>query len=397
MHGFHVTFAGKIVLAGLAAASLIAVGLAQPRDERLVLEWPSRIDPSRSLQDVVDEAAHGGVIRIRPGTHQLEPIWIRNKDVSFEGGGTDGPGRTELVRPSPDARDPIPEADAAIGTLNFINAGIGVSRLRMRGGDAAIIGRVTADRARAGYTMNIANVAISHAVRGIVWGSPGKIKVSDTKVTDVAWNGIAIAPPGGQSLFFDLHGINIFDFGNAAIVFVDNPGVCDDDHTVKNATIIGGGGPGILAVRSGVCVFDSHIALTRGAGILAISAAVLVQHSKIFFPTPLLDGRFGDGIVAVAGPGRSVVTVLDNEIKNVERVYISNFGSEVAFTGNELVCTDGFDLEATPWLGFPSTYSGPEFQCSDACPAQLGLPPPSFKACEAQSAGPPLAPQMPFP
>lgn len=387
----------SIVAVGIAVAGLIVVGFAQPRDERIVLEWPSRIDPTRSLQDVVDDATHGSVIRIRPGIHPIEPIWIRNKDLTFEGGGTDGPGRTELVRPSPDAREPIPDAEAVIGTLNFVNSGGGVARVRFRGGDAATVGRVTADRARAGYTMSIANVAISHVGRGILWRSSGKIKVSDTKVTDVAANGIAIAPPGGQSLFFDLHGIDIFDFGNAAIVFVDNPGVCDDDHTVKNATIIGGGGPGILAVRSGVCVFDSHIALTRGAGILAISAAVLLQHSKIFFPTPLLDGRFGDGIVAVAGPGRSVVTVFDNEIKNVERAYISNFGSEVIFTGNELVCTDGFDLEATQWLGFPSTYSGPEFQCSDACPAQLGLPPPSFNACEAQSAGPPLAPQMPFP
>lgn len=388
---------GSVVTIAIALAGLMAAGFAQTRDDRIVFEWPSRIDPSRSLQSVVDEAPSGSVIRIR-GIHETEPVWIRNKDLTFEGGGPDGPGRTELLRPAPGVHDPIPEADAVIGTLNFINAGGGVSRMRFRGGDAAIVGRATADWSRSGFTMTIANAAISHAGRGILWKSTGKIKVSDSKITDVAWNAIAFAPLGGQSLFFDVHGINIFDFGNAAIAFVDTPGVCDDDHTVKNATIIGGGGPGILAIRSGVCVFDSHIAATRGAGILAISAAVLVQHSKIFFPTPLLDGRAGDGIVAVAGPGRSVVTVLDTEIKNVERAYISNFGSEVIFTGNELVCTDGFDLEATQWLGFPTTYSGPEFQCSDACPAQLGLPPPSFERCLAEAAGTaPLLPAMPLP
>lgn len=235
-------------------------------------------------------------------------------------------------------------------------------------------------------------------MRGILLQSPGKVTLSDSKMSDIAWNAVAFAPLGGQSLLFDVHGINILDFGNAAITFVDTPGSCDDDHTVRNATIIGGGGPGILAIRSGVCVFDSHIAGTRGAGILAISAAVLVQRSKIFFPTPLLDGRAGDGIVAVAGPGRSLVTVLESEIKNVERAFISNYGSEVIFTGNELVCTDGFDLEATQWLGFPSSYSGPEFQCSDACPAQLGLPPPSFERCRAEAAGlAPLLPAMPIP
>lgn len=388
---------GSFVAAGILLVGLIGLGAAQNRTDRIVFEWPSRIDPSRSLQSVVDEAPTGSVIRIR-GVHETEPIWIRNKDLTFEGTGADGPGRTELVRPVPDARDPVPEAGAAIGTLNFINSGGGAARMRFRGGDTAIVSRATADAVRGGYKFSIANIAISHVVRGILLQSPGKATLSDSKISDIAWNAVAFAPLGGQSLFFDVHGINIFDFGNAAFTFVDTPGTCDDDHTVKNVTIIGGGGPGILAIRSGVCVFDSHIALTRGAGILAISAAVLVQRTKIFFPTPLLDGRAGDGIVAVAGPGRSLVTVLDNEIKNVERAYISNYGSEVIFTGNELVCTDGIDLEATQWLGFPTTYSGPELQCSDACPAQLGLPPPSFERCLAEAAGlAPLLPAHPIP
>jgi hypothetical protein len=387
--------------AALIGVTLTLAALAQTPDDHVVFDWPSRLDPSRTLQDTVDAAPDGSVVRIH-GVHELaEPIWIRSKRLRFVGDGTEGAVRTELVRPAPSARDPIPDADAVVGVLNFIDAGGGIERMRFRGGpDAAIVGRETAAGPRGGHEMRIANVVIREVGRGILWRSTGKITVSDTKITDAAWNGIAIAPLGGpgQFLHFDMHGIDIFDFGNAGIVFVDDPGVCDDDHTVKNATIIGGGGPGILAIRSGVCVFDSHIALTRGAGILAISAAVLLQHSKIFFPTPLLDGRFGDGIVAVAGPGRSVVTVFDNEIKNVHRAYLANYGSEISFSSNEMVCTDGFDLEAAGWLGFPFTYVGPEMQCSDECPAQLGLPPASFKACQAvASTLAPLAPAAPIP
>lgn len=149
MHWLRSTLARGVVVAGLSAASLMAIGFAQPGDERVVLEWPSRTNPARSLQQVVDEAPDGSVVRIR-GIHDVEPIWIRNKNLFFEGAGADGLGRTELARPVPDARDPIPDAAAAIGTFNFINSGGGAARMRFRGGDTAIVSRATADAVRGG-------------------------------------------------------------------------------------------------------------------------------------------------------------------------------------------------------------------------------------------------------
>jgi hypothetical protein len=325
--------------------------------------------------------------------------------VTLVGSGADGPGRTELVRPVPSFRDPIVDAALATGVLNVIDSSAEIGRMLIRGSDAGILSRETRTGGRGGYTLTIRSVAIRDTQRGMLLMSTGKAKVSDTKITDVAWNGISMAPStnGGKGAFlkFELLSIDIFDFGNAGIVYIDDPGVCDDEHTVKDATIVGGGGPGILAIRSGVCVRNSHIALTTGAGILAISAAVLVEQSRIYFPLPLADGRFGDGIVAAAAvTGRSVVTVYGNEIKNVARAYLASYGSEVTFNGNEMAChafaapgSSGIDLDAEEWLGFPFTFSGNPLQCSDLCPALLGLSPPSLQPCHAETAG--IAPLTP--
>jgi hypothetical protein len=349
-------------------------------------------------------------VRILAGVYELsEPIWIR-RNVTLVGSGADGPDRTELVRPLPSPRDPIVDAALATGVFNVIDASADFGRMLIRGSEAGIVSRQTRSGVRGGYTLTVRGVTIRDTQRGMLLMSTGNAKVSDTKITDVAWNGISMAPStnGGHETFlkFELFAIDIFDFGNAGIVYIDDPGVCDDDHTVKEATIVGGGGPGILAIRSGVCVRDSHIALTTGAGILAISAAVLVEHSKIYFPLPLLDGRFGDGIIAAAAAtGRSVVTVYDNEIKNVARAYLTSYGSDVTFNANEMEChtlttpgSSGIDLDAEQWLGFPFNFSGSPLQCNDQCPALLGLSPPSLQTCHAETAGiAPLAPATPIP
>jgi hypothetical protein len=371
------------------AIALMVVSLIHARDARVIVEWPSRTDPSRSLQETIDGAPEGVVVRILAGVYELsEPIWIQ-RNVTLVGSGPDGRDRTELVRPLPSRRDPIVDATLATGVLNVIDSSAEIGRMLNRGSDAGIVSRDAPSGARGAHTLTVRGVVIRDTQRGMLLMSTGKAKMSDTKITDVAWNGIAMAPPakGGQgtSLKFELHSIDIFDFGNADIVYIDDPGVCDDEHTVT-ATILGGGGPGILAIRSGVCVRNSHIALTTGAGILAISAAVLVEHSKIYFPLPLPDGRFGDGIVAAAAAtGRSVVTVYDNEIKNVARAYLTSYGSDVTFNANEMAChtlttpgSPGIDLDAEEWLGFPFNFSGSTLQCNDQCPALLGLSPPSL-------------------
>jgi hypothetical protein len=272
--------------------------------------------------------------------------------------------RTEIVGPIPGARDPVVDPNLARGVVNVIDSSVEMSHVLLRGFDAGLVGRQTDARRRGDPTSKFRNIAIQHMGRAILWKSRGKLDVSDSKITDVAWNGISLAPAGaagriGRLLKFSLASVIVSDFGNAGIVYIDNPGVCDDEHTVTNATLIGGGGPAILAIRSGVCVFDSHIAIPRVAGIVALSAGVLVQRTKIFFPLPTVDGRWGTGIVASAfGTGRSLVTVDDNEIKNVEHSFITTLGSDVVLTGNELVCRQHFDLVVGSHLGLDSMSPG---------------------------------------
>lgn len=392
---------GTKCVATVAIIILLAVSAAaQETSER-----PTRREPLvvprdfPTIQEAVNAAGDGDVIEILPGVYRLiEPIWITRKQLKFIGGGASGDGRTELLGPLPSRRDPIADPEAAVGVLNFIDAGGEVQHLMLRGFDVAVVGREEIGSDDGPEEIKIANVVIRDTGRGILWKSSGKAKVSDSEITDVAWNGISLAPesPGGgiegSFLKFVINGVNIADFGNAGIVYIDDPGVCDDDHTIKNAVLIGGGGPAILAIRSGVCVIDSHIAIPTVAGIVAISAAVLVHNTNINFPLPTPDGRWGTGIIAMADiTGRSVVTVTSNEIKNVERDFITNLGSHVVVIGNEMACNidapPPFDIQGDSFFGFPFTFDdgGNPVQCSDKCPAIVGLPPLTLRACEAVS------------
>ena len=372
------------------ATLLILQGLSISARATLVV--PSREFPT--IQDALDAAPARAVIRILAGVYDLtEPLWIRDKRLlNIIGAGSEGAGRTELVGPLPTRRDAVADPELARGVFNIVDSSVEINDVLLRGFDAGIVGWQTDATGRADPRNRFKKMAIRDTGRGILWKSRGKLDVSDSTISGVSGNGISLAPafaPGriGTLLKFNLSSLIISDFGNAGIVYVDDPGVCDDEHSVKNATLIGGGGPAILAIRSGVCVFDSHIAIPRVAGVVALSAAVLVERTKIFFPAPTIDNRWGAGIIASAfGTGRSLVTLHDNEIKNVEHSYITNLGSDVVFIGNELVCREKFDLAAGSHLGFGFTFNdgGSPAQCSDECPAQLGLPPLSFRQCQAE-------------
>lgn len=389
---------GATCVAALAIFILLAANaVAQDASRRPTGREPLVVPRDfPSLQEAVNAAGDGDVIEILPGVYRLsEPVWITRKQLTIIGAGASGDGRTELLGPLPSRRDPIADPEAAAGVLNFIDAGGEVQHLLLRGFDAGVVGREEVGSDDGPETIKIANVAIRDTGRGILWKSTGKSKVTDSEITDVAHNGISLAPesPGGgfvgSLVKFEILGVNISDFGNAGIVYIDDPGVCDDDHTIKNVSLVGGGGPAILAVRSGVCVIDSYISIPRVAGIVAVSAAVLVHNTDIFFPLPTPDGRWGTGIIAMADiTGQSVVSVTSNEIKNVERDFITNLGSHVVVIGNEMACTDGFDLQGDNFFGFQFSFDNANnpVQCSDECPAQVGLPPLSLRACIAQSA-----------
>jgi hypothetical protein len=381
-------------------AVVAVLSLQMPSVSVTVLEVPSR--QFASIQEAIDAAPDGAVIRIRPGVYRVvEPLWIRNKTLTLVGAGADGPNRTELLGPLPTAGDEIADPERARGVVNLLNSNVEMRDVRMRGFDAGVVARESADAANRLLTSRFRNIAIRDSGRGFLWKARGKLAVSDTSISDVAWNGISLAPPlvtgkVGSLLQFTLEAITIADFGNAGIVYINDPGVCDGNHTVKNASLIGGGGPAVLAIRSGVCIVDSYIAIPRVAAIVALSAAVHVENTKIFFPVPSLDGEWGTGVIASAlSSGHSVVSLVGNEIKNAERNFITNLGSQVLFTGNELVCREKFDIEAGSFMGFPFSFNdgGNPAQCSDECPAQVGLPPLSFRLCKADPVGPPGPPE----
>jgi hypothetical protein len=151
--------------------------------------------------------------------------------------------------------------------FNVIDASAEIARMLIRGSDAGIVSRQTSSGVHGGHTLTIRGMTIRDTQRGMLVMSTGKVKVSDTKITDVAWNGISMAPSAnrGQGTFlkFELLSIDIFDFGNAAVVYIDDPGVCDDEHTVKNATIVGGAAdrgflPSAAACASGIPTLPSQ-------------------------------------------------------------------------------------------------------------------------------------------
>jgi hypothetical protein len=369
----------------IALAGVLTGGVrAQSATELIV---PSAESPT--LRDAVAAAADGAVIRMLPGVYEVtSPVVISQKRITIRGGGADGPDRTELV------------GSRLSALLEFRDAGGVVQDIALRGSGAGIVGHETQRTSRGrsvGQRMTLRRVSLRGMGTGVLWRSTGRLTVNQVALEEIAGSAIALAPQGvvaaGSKLKFAIQNSSFTSIGNAAVSYVDDPAsTCDADHIVKDI-IVHMSGPGVLAVRSGVCVLDSKLALTKLGAVIAVQSAVHVANTVIMNPQAD-NGQFGDGVIAAADAGGpSSVTVSNTVIRDADRAGVSNFGSHVTLAGTGIAC-GGFFIEGEHHFGMPFTFDTdtPDTnRCS--CPAPYGSPIPPGQ-CTAVSAG--LAPPGPI-
>ncbi len=93
-----------------------------------------------------------------------------------------------------------------------------------------------------------------------------------------------------------------------------------------------------------------------------------------------------------------MVTLTNNEIKHSSFVAIAIYGSDVVYGGNEIAChgTDA-DILGIDFNGFlPTLGTQPGNECTEECPAPLGIRPLNLRECQTTTIGisppPPVTP-----
>jgi hypothetical protein len=123
------------------------------------------------------------------------------------------------------------------------------------------------------------------------------------------------------------------------------------------------------------------------AGLALFDATAQIEKSIVRDSRAIADGRFGDGVLALANDATAGVEVVQSRIEASARAAVSAFGAQVAVGQSQLLCQP-FDVASEPWNQAQSVFDDRgENWCG--CPVAQG-------ACELVSAGleapEPLAP-----
>lgn len=355
------------------AAALLLIATSGPvtsgreREPTVRIRWPH---PSyRTLQDAIDAAPSGATIDIAPGVYEInEPLTVRGKVLTIQGAGRTRSGDslvTHLAGPIPSE---VVEASRVVGLFNYVGGGGMIKNLRMSGFDACVLGKESTTPQR----LEIRGCMFSDSSRGCLWFATSNLVIHDTKFFDILLNGISFASAAGVLHVFD---VTMTDIAKAGIL-INSPGNCSDaeQNLIQNTTVAFCGGPGIVVLDGGACIYNSGVAICEQGGIWSIGSAVWVidcflhtnavvgiasigsevklQDNMIDNTLSLLpDDTWGDGIVVMASPQfQGSATVSGNVVKNSSRAALSNFGAVVSASGNVLRCA-AFGLAAQDFLG----------------------------------------------
>ena len=404
----------------VAAAITCTSSHAAVAQDREVVEWPSREFPRQTLQQAVDNVIDGGTVVIASGEHLiLDPVWI-DKRVDLIGAGCsfeipdvedlvtrlnagllDATMREDalslleenpLIVPRPGSsfsrlkarHEPlVAEIEDAVATVNYVgpDAGGMIRDVEFAGGQSAVIVRGEGFIRDGGAELDpgtplvIQDSCIHDTVRGMAVLAPKQIKVANTIVFNVLWNGFSIVNPGTDTFGPLLAGAyfkNIIVSGTenacwlwenasgAIYDFVANDceamglGFVNSGVTMGKGTIIGNLGPGIG-------VFDSFVTVDRVAsfvnklmGIAAFDSNIGIEKSSIALTESGPNGFLGDGVVAVSTQGvQAPASINGSSIANNDRAGLSNIGSNISLKDTKFRCNPiditGHDLG---FLGF---------------------------------------------
>ena len=360
-------------------SSLVASETAVQRDaDRPRIDWPS--SKFRTLQEAIDAAPNDAIVRIKPGTYQIqEPIFVRNKRLILTGAGSgrrsDGNTSapiTHLVGPRPsrvlDERgNLILRGDAVVGLLNFIASDVVVRHLRFSGFDAAIVSR-NDDRGNAA-PIHVRDCVVANTGRGILSLSAGKVTVDNCTIQHTLWNAVSIAPHVVNSLHLvvTLAHMVLLDAQGAGI-YLSNTAV-----NISNATVTGAIGGGIVATNTNGVIDSCLILANWKAGVLWHGPGSVAIQNTVISHTFSLAGLLGDGVTVW---NQADAFLVHDYISNSQRAGVSNYGATAHLYDCDITCS-AFDIASEPWQGIDAAF---EDLGSNVCGCQ-GI----FDECNALS------------
>ncbi len=344
--------------------------------------WPNRIH--RTLQQAIDAVPDGETLRIAAGVFHVDsPVFVRGKRISILGSGCDelrsrpSATVTHLVGPPVDR---VVEANAAIGLLNFVDAGGLVRGLKLSGFDAGIRGfdehAPTGGARPRGPGISIEDTCVADTGRGIAWSATGALAVRNAVIRDVAWNGVSVfrSPSTQIATSFSANNLYMYRALNACIVIkgwtlgptavalqnadltnCGNGGIVLEwvDAHLKKLVLAGIDGPAIAAKTSFMDVRETSVTQARGHGIyLDHPFGTSVETTTISNTLPFLTGKpFGDGLTVLGAGLQGQRVYLDYVwIENSWRAAIGNFGNVVSL-GNVFMRCAAFELDRESFEG----------------------------------------------
>jgi hypothetical protein len=315
----------------LASCWIVSTVAAHERPRHVVVR------SGDSIQRAIDDVADGGTVVIEPGVYKLtEPLTVSGKRVKINGGGADGPRRTELLGPVP--RELVP-ADAARGLLTFGPGGGGeVEDMLLRGFDAGIVGNA---REGSAAPLRLRNLTILDTGRGILWRSASDLTVRQTHIAFTLGHGLSWQGLGKLKI----QNLSVALAGLVGLAIFSSPGDC-----IETPVLYGNLGGGIAIVGASVCIKGGFLVANRIFGIRITNASVSIESTNIWDTAPRPDNSWGDGINVWA----SLVSLNGLLIKNSARAGVSNFGGAVALGATILDCYAwALESEVLPagWLG----------------------------------------------
>ena len=309
---------------------------AQQRGRPQTLRVPS--DRFPTIQSAINFAAAGDRILIAPGVYN-ETLTIA-KRITLSGSGARGERRTEIVGPRPTEVVPLDRA----GIINYQPDGGGkIESLLIRGGDAGIKGEAIRERFPA--ALEVKQVIISQGGRGIA-GSFSDLTVEETTVADMLWHGVSIVRAKGKVMFAESAVELCLGIG----CYINNTEAGPGEISLLNDVfgLNSGGGILISGNAKSVLVTKCFLSNNRDAGIrLKNVGLAALCHNLVNFTQPrLLDGKFGDGIVAECSENVIIcqddqnlaLNVLPPAIADNARAGVSNFSSHVSVTNVISAC-----------------------------------------------------------
>lgn len=337
--------------------------IASDPDDRVVIDWPSI--EYRTIQSAIDALPDNGVLKIAAGRYVVdEPIVVTEKKIIIEGAGSgikikkrgykirnNTKRSTQLI-----GREPLPvlgadrnvilPADRAQGVVNLVASDTVVRDIAFSGFDAGIVIKDSAEGVSG--TTNVSNVYINETGRGIAALSSGDLFVESSVIAGTLWHGIIKSPPTPVINKVHLHKTYIGDPGGAAAYFNGAYGV------ISEGDVAGGLEGGVVCYECELYVVNSHIYDNHKAGIL-----LLLAKNTSYISNNLIENikpdffylNFGDGITSFL----SKIHLWGNQINNVPRAGVANFGGHAAL-GNNLIQCFGYELEGEPYFGNPYSF-----------------------------------------